>query len=451
MSHEELAQGLSRWLDQPPGTDPPDTLEPDVIEAVYALRPDLAPAPRLSADDILASVTSGPLALSAHSETPEPSDALAKAEVVPFPGAPAPEAEPRPHTEAPRRQRGRFALWIGGTSSAGLALVAAATLLLVIYPPAGDLEPSAPHGAAGPTEAGQAPHPAAEVMLPAPAPSQPTQADRADRVATRRARPANRASAGGPEEDLYEMGEGDTPARGRQLIPELAGQLGADDGVAAVDLTGDEDESDPGRASEALGLMQDLEAAAQEAAAQEATAQEATAQEAAAQEAAAQEAAAQEAAAQGATAQKSAPDPMQPAPPSAGALAAARAAAVAGLQAPQGWRGGLDAQTIRAIDDVLARAEALEAQGDLSGAAGLLDEAIQPPAAVAQHLAARSAELYLRSTAPAAAAAVARKGLSYSSTSSAGRSKLLVLLGDALAALGDPSAALDAYQQASLR
>jgi hypothetical protein len=61
MTDDRQAERLAAWLD---GAAEPEleALDVDVVEAVYALRPDLAPAPRVTADDILAAVTSGPLA-----------------------------------------------------------------------------------------------------------------------------------------------------------------------------------------------------------------------------------------------------------------------------------------------------------------------------------------------------------------------------------------------------
>lgn len=62
MSVEQQAQALADWLADNPGAEPPAGVDTDVIEAVYSLRPDLAPAPRVSMDDILGMVSSGPLA-----------------------------------------------------------------------------------------------------------------------------------------------------------------------------------------------------------------------------------------------------------------------------------------------------------------------------------------------------------------------------------------------------
>jgi hypothetical protein len=70
-----IAAALQSWIESEPGTPPPAILPIGIVEATYALRPELAPAPRVSIDDILESVTSGPLASSPtglHSETPTP-------------------------------------------------------------------------------------------------------------------------------------------------------------------------------------------------------------------------------------------------------------------------------------------------------------------------------------------------------------------------------------------
>ena len=48
MTPDEQATQLATWLDQPAGAEAPEGLDADVVEAVYALRPDLAPAPRVA-------------------------------------------------------------------------------------------------------------------------------------------------------------------------------------------------------------------------------------------------------------------------------------------------------------------------------------------------------------------------------------------------------------------
>ena len=55
MTEEEQARALARWLDDPSGP-PPQDVDPDVLEAVALLRPDLAPPHAVTADSVLSSV-----------------------------------------------------------------------------------------------------------------------------------------------------------------------------------------------------------------------------------------------------------------------------------------------------------------------------------------------------------------------------------------------------------
>ncbi|MCB9795776.1 MAG: hypothetical protein H6741_24030 [Alphaproteobacteria bacterium] len=127
MSPEDQASQLARWLAERPGAEPPDGLDPEVIEAVYALRPDLAPAPRVTVDDILAGVGVGPFAHldaapegAAQGAPPLPEQVPGvDAEVVPF------------SVVAARRRR----LW------GGLGALAAAALVLIVALPALDEAP----------------------------------------------------------------------------------------------------------------------------------------------------------------------------------------------------------------------------------------------------------------------------------------------------------------------
>ena len=57
-----VGKALQTWLNSPPGTAPPSTLPIGVVEAAYALRPDLAPAVQFGIEDILEEVKAGPLA-----------------------------------------------------------------------------------------------------------------------------------------------------------------------------------------------------------------------------------------------------------------------------------------------------------------------------------------------------------------------------------------------------
>jgi hypothetical protein len=57
-----VAEALQEWLASPAGTPPPPVLPVGVVEATYVLRPELAPALRVGIDDILGELREGPLA-----------------------------------------------------------------------------------------------------------------------------------------------------------------------------------------------------------------------------------------------------------------------------------------------------------------------------------------------------------------------------------------------------
>ena len=58
----ESITALMQWMEQRPGQSPPSDTNPEVIEAVLAMRPDLAPPLQVDMAQILAEVSSGPLA-----------------------------------------------------------------------------------------------------------------------------------------------------------------------------------------------------------------------------------------------------------------------------------------------------------------------------------------------------------------------------------------------------
>ncbi|MCB9677570.1 MAG: hypothetical protein H6737_20860 [Alphaproteobacteria bacterium] len=117
MNEQQQAELLAAWLEDPKGP-PPDGLDADVVESLVALRPELAPAPRVTVDDILAGITEGPLAV-APAAAPMPVGASIGA---------APEDAPVAGSSKRRRPWWIAAVGIGGFSS----LVAAAALLLVV-------------------------------------------------------------------------------------------------------------------------------------------------------------------------------------------------------------------------------------------------------------------------------------------------------------------------------
>jgi hypothetical protein len=134
---EEQAAQLARWLDEHPGSAPPEGVDPDVLESIYALRPDLAPAPSFSVDDILADITTGPFAdiLAVTDSTEPPGGELVELPVSE--PAPTPEPEPQPAPEpavvdlsTERRRRSPW-LWsgLGAVAAAAMALIVAIPML----------------------------------------------------------------------------------------------------------------------------------------------------------------------------------------------------------------------------------------------------------------------------------------------------------------------------------
>ena len=58
----EIGRALQEWLNSPPGTPPPKKLPIGIVEATYALRPELAPALGFGIEDVLGDINQGPLA-----------------------------------------------------------------------------------------------------------------------------------------------------------------------------------------------------------------------------------------------------------------------------------------------------------------------------------------------------------------------------------------------------
>ena len=135
---EEQSAQLARWLDEHPGSTPPDGVDPDVLETIYALRPELAPAPSFSVDDILADITAGPFAdliPEAQADCPlPPGGELVELPFVepPTPDLPAEDTETAEHEPAvvdlsSERRRRRPWLWssVGAVAAAAMALIVA--------------------------------------------------------------------------------------------------------------------------------------------------------------------------------------------------------------------------------------------------------------------------------------------------------------------------------------
>jgi hypothetical protein len=126
MTPEEQAKALAEWLEQPPGSPPPEGIDEDVLEAIYVFRPERAPAAKVSIENILELIESGPFA--SEKTTPESSN---KTGIVVL-------------SDARRKHR---RLWSG----AG-AIAAAAAVLIIALPQQDDAAKIGPQMVPSPVE-----------------------------------------------------------------------------------------------------------------------------------------------------------------------------------------------------------------------------------------------------------------------------------------------------------
>jgi hypothetical protein len=110
MTLDEQSKALAEWLEQNPGSPPPEGVDEEVLQAIYVFRPDLAPPANVSIDDILARVESGPFA-----------------QATPLQASGKPRSAQPEESLASRKHRRRF--WSG----AG-AIAAAAAVLIIALP-----------------------------------------------------------------------------------------------------------------------------------------------------------------------------------------------------------------------------------------------------------------------------------------------------------------------------
>ena len=134
MSEQIEIQKLVAWLESHPGEPPPAELDSEVVEAVYVLRPDLAPAPRVRVEDIMERIQSGPLTedpknpvetLSQPAALPEEDLPSFATEDVPTEIAMVRDFEERPANSPPNRR----SIWAGAATISVAALV-----LFVVLP-----------------------------------------------------------------------------------------------------------------------------------------------------------------------------------------------------------------------------------------------------------------------------------------------------------------------------
>jgi len=465
MNEQQQASELARWLEQPAGTPPPEGLDPDVVEAIYAVHPDRAPALTLTADDILADFGDfGHLADA--SPTSMPPSVQAQPD--------RPGAANRPLLPANR---------IAGF---GVLLAAAATLLLVALPVLDGAGPTSSDEVATPTEI------ASSRSAATPDPyvgggelTEAQQAQLKDGAVDDRAAVAAQLEAGdaladadfdAPDGERADYAAEQRPRfAGEGLIPEVAAAPAAPPPTLAAPL------SDQGNAADftqdnTAGEWADADAVAM-------LDEEAPEERVAAEEAALYAEPEMMQDDDAVVAERSAPDSRKstarkknksndsaPSAPAAqtdvirgyavdspnrvddivntAAPPVSRSSAVP-RDVDSSWRNSVDASSLSAIDGALQVAEAEATGGNPAAAAASVSAYIQPPAASGQYLASKAARWYLDAGDPKAAASTARRGLALGSGNTAYRSQLLVTYGDALSALGDTSGAQSAWNQAA--
>jgi len=385
MTEQEQAQALARWLDQPAGTPPPEGLDADVIESVYALHPDAAPALSLSADDILAGMDGFGVA----DEASQPA-----AEGMP----PTPVRVATPWWRAANRVAG-----------IGVLLATAATLMLVLLPVTFDQAESPVVGAVDMAEnrsAATVPDPIVSV-----AEAEPEVEASAEVVASAGATAAAQtgpmdaytaagdavADAGEIVQNEYRMEQQQRFGEGN-LIPELQAAGDELDAVAVLDeiappsavrtRRAEPSELGPGavRQDIAFGLAEQAE-----------TKTERT-------------------------------------------DASARSGAVP-TDLDDSWRSSVDAGTLGDIDRALAMAEAEARAGRPAQAAEAVIGYLGYPDLAGQYIAGRTAQWYLDAGDVGAANSAIQRGLALSSDNTSFRSLLLLLYGDVLQRQGNPQGA----------
>jgi len=412
MTEQEQAEALAAWLAQPAGTAPPDGLDPEVVESVYALQPDRAPVPSLTAEDILA----GPVG------------------IVPTP--PEVPLVPAGHTgvsEAPSRLPAANRL-----AGLGVLLATAAALLLVLVPQRGEPPAEAPGAAA--IEAMDA---VAEAELAEPlaaeAPPAPPPAVAAAPVAQSKTLndavavaelDADRDAAGVQEPAAV-------PAEANDAVADAMDEF--DDAVA--DAMEELDEAvamdmEEGMAFGGEGTIPELANAPEAEAEAEMTGGILGSAE---------------------VAKRSRPSaaatraPVMEEPAAAyedAAPVSSKPSTLSGVGPTTDWQASVDANSLARIQEALQIAATEAQRGRPERAAQVLTPWIAPPLAAGHHCAAQAASYLLQAGQGSQAVETARSGIQLGVGSGPSSVWLWTVYGDALAARGDVAGAEAAWSQA---
>ena len=439
MTEQEQAQVLARWLEQPAGTPPPDGLDPEVVESIYAMRPELAPAPSLTADDILADFDFGvAIAPEVGDESPGVVT-LADGNTIPQ----------TPVTAAPTSWRSANRI-----AGLGVLMATAATLLLVALPAiqTGDLaEPAmAPEAADVAAAPARSADPIASVADEAPAADAP--ASSGERARQEPAViPVEELTLGVDGDAVADAGDlegGEAYDKNMEFEPQQRARMTGEDSVIP-EVEAQIQEQQAGYADDAVAVVdEDLE---EEAAAYDYAPEPVAAAPAAPAEAdyyggkgAAVEEIQQES-------KKSRPSKRQSKKEAAEVSAdtSTRDEARPVDYSPTAWRSSVDANTLADIDRALQIAQTEAGLGNYGKAADALTPYIVPPGPAGQFMAIQAAEYQLRAGNAAAAITLVQRGLGLDSTNSAYRSQLFYIYGLALDAGGQSDDAEVQWEEGS--
>lgn len=459
---ERQASTLADWLEAGPGAPPPEELDPEVIEATYALRPSMAPPARVSLDDILAGVTTGPFAPHA----------------APLPDA-APEALPAPANApdfggkvapAPPLHR-RQSLWgaLGALAAAALVLVTVMPLQDEVTAPPDAVAPAikdapqtiefapprpslsvAPLGDVSEPDAAEqraqsaGPMPLTEVTSPPPPP------------AARPAEPtaAPQAAAAPRYEDTLSLdgsyGKKQELERQEWSAAEAdeAGGI-SQNGVVGGAVSGDY--ASPGASETLDATINEAVVASKESARRDRVPLGGRASASNSAAVPAEEPRAKAAAGYDVATELPAAAPAKPTTISSSTSLATQRAAAAPADYRSSWYTGLsDAALVAQLRDAEAAAKAAAAQGDYNAAsAAVAPFANNADARVAQDFAGRAAEYALRAGSASKALSLTRAARGRSNSNTPYLARLWAIEGAAHEALGDNEAAQRAYAEAA--
>ena len=461
MSQEEQAKILAEWLAGSFAQVPPEGVDLDVVESVFALRPDLAPPPRVTVDEILDGVRVGPFG-SGDEADEETSKEMAA--VVPL---------------MPAARRARWAFAGGTAATIALAATVLLTARVAFFSPGGEIPLFEAEKAMTTEQKGVADTGVrgASPVVPRPTASPKTAAPQretnvADAAQDYRRKPLVTTPSGGlsthertPDMPIAELSSESPPpiASPQPPMEEPAPVANLEYGAVA-----DLDEVDEDPYWEAEGEWEGTKAFIPEAMSRGAADMPSPAAAGAEIQADAWDDEAKDLMSlayldepemvsdekrsvshRDRTPTSKKPKASAPAPTMAEEEAIDWRSQAMPTDLSSGWRGQIDGATLAEVDNTRDEATNLANRGNYSEAGEVMLQAVSPPVEVGQAQAAASAEYFLAAGDPASASTAAQKGLSLSSANTAWRSYLLVLLGDARRALGDDGGAVSAWQEAS--